>query len=229
MGKCLLCSGLKQQNTAVTHPAYVQVRFQLVLLISSVSLLLSKYKFSNVHIDLVLLYFFVSVRLIGFFVCLFDFLCLCCLSHLASIRDIAASFLLWKSKLFEPHPYLLLLSGLQNSQATQLTCNASMPSSGFFLAKHSQPPPVSEGGMTQIWRIGKPEAEFPADACSALLDHLSRGHFHHLLPSLEMPWSSLASPFKSNYVSLVHQAMACVCFLVHAHGPLEADINWDKC
>lgn len=149
MEKCLLCSGLKQQNTAVAQPAYVHVRFQLVLLISSVSLLLSKYKFSNVHTDLVF-FFFVSVRLIGFFVCLFDFLCLRCLSHLASIRDISASFLLWKSKLFEPHSYLLLLSGLQNSQATQLTCNASMPSSGFFLAKHSQPPPVSEVGMTQI-------------------------------------------------------------------------------
>lgn len=207
MEKCLLCSGLKQQNTAVAQPVYVHVRFHLALLISSVSLLLSKYKFSNVHTDLVLLHFFLLVWGWLWVFCLFVFLCLSCLSHLASIRDIAAIFLLWKSKLLEPHPYLLL-SGLWNSQATQLTCNASTPSSGFFLAKHSQPPPVSEVSMTQIWRIGKPEAEFPRWCLLCIIR------------------SSLQGPFPSS-PSLSWDALVFLRFSIQLHklGPVSASLS----
>lgn len=92
MEKCLLCSGLKQQNTAVAQPAYVHVRFQLVLLISSVSLLLSKYKFSNVHTDLVFFFSLVWGWLGFLFVYLIFFASDACLIWPALGTYLPASF-----------------------------------------------------------------------------------------------------------------------------------------
>lgn len=79
---------------------YAHVRFNLVLLISSIYLSLSKYEFSSVYTDLGLLNISLCVRIAqGFFFPLPQLP----VSSDQRWGDIIAIYLLWKPKVLEPH------------------------------------------------------------------------------------------------------------------------------